>query len=223
MPSRFAFYSTPEYLADTFGVSTEGIDFYEYYNLKPTNRTTGMVLYEGEKQIVRMRWGFVGGKKFFKARAEEAHEKRMFKNAIRERRSLIFANGFFEWDKEDKESVPHYFTIPDQELFCIGGLYNAGVDKEDGLLRFSTAVLTVDANDVVSQIFHRMPLIIPPDAVDLWLDPTTPFDQVQDIIQPFPSNKMTSWEVESLPSRGDNGPDTIKPKSQKSTSLDDFF
>lgn len=222
MPSRFAFYSDKETVLDFYNIDNTDIDFYEYYNVKPTNRVTGLVWEDGDLKLVRLRWGFVKGKKFFKARAETAVEKRLFGKAMRERRGLVIANGFFEWDKDKTGSTPYYFTIKDQELFTLAGLYNSYIDEEDDTRKYTTAIITVPANSVVKPVFHRMPAIIARNKIKTWLDPSTDLETIQAMLQPYDDRQMLSWEVDPLPARGDNGPDTIK-KSAKSSNIDNFF
>ena len=112
--------------------------------------------------------------------------------------------------------------MKNEESFPIAGLYNTYIDEEDNVQKYTTAVLTVDSNKTVGEIFHRMPAILTPEQEDKWLDPSTDTETAQSLLMPYDDAKMQKWEVETLPARGDNGSDTIKEKA-KSASLDDFF
>ena len=220
MPSRFTFFSNAEEIKSKYPIKEISVDLYPYYNLKPTNRATG-IIFNGSYQLVRMRWGFVKGKQFFKARAESVYEKPMFRKAFQEKRCLVLANGFFEWNKETTTSIPYYFTVKNEPLFSLAGLYNSYVDEEDNETKYQFAVITTDANDLVGKIFHRMPVIIPHNLIEKWLDPKQTSETLISLLKPFPDHEMDSWQVDPLPSRGDNGPDTIKPAG--TSGLADFF
>ena len=224
MPSRFAFFARPEDITKRYGIKNIELEFYPYYNLKPTNRATGMIFDQEENQnkAVRLRWGFIKGQQFYKARGESIHEKRMFKKAFHERRCLIFANGFFEWDKQGSKRIPYYFTKKDRELMTYAGVYNSYIDEEDNQKRYRFAIITVEANPLVAKIFHRMPAVIAHTLVEQWLSPGMETNDLLKMLLPFDEELMESYEVNSLPAKGDNGPDTIKPLG-KATGLDEFF
>ncbi|MFV2014600.1 MAG: SOS response-associated peptidase [Candidatus Heimdallarchaeota archaeon] len=225
MPSRFAFFAKKEDLISRFPVDKIDMDYYNYYNIKPTNRVIGIVNSEetGENEVVRLRWGFVKGNKFFKARGETIHEKRLFGKAFKERRCLILANGFFEWKKEEGRSIPFYFKMKNDDLFAIGGVYNKYIDGEDeDKTKYRFAIITVEPNEIVEEIFHRMPLIFSRENELKWLDSETPEDDLLAMIIPYSGDLMEKYQVRELPSRKDRGPDTIAPVT-KTTALDDFF
>ena len=218
MPSRFSFYSTKEEIQAKYNIPDENlatIELHPYYNLKPTNRTTAIINDNGLK-VVRMKWGFVKGSDFYKVRAESINEKKLFSKAFKERRCVVLANGFFEWEKEDKKSIPYYFTVPDEPLFTIAGIFNKHLDEESGEEKYQCAVVTVDSNELVGRIFHRMPVIFKKPEMDQWLEPGTTEESLLKLLKTFPGEEMKTWQVERLPARGDNGPDTIKPVKPKS-------
>ena len=122
------------------------------------------------------------------------------------------------------KSIPYYFTVKDQNLFAIAGIYNNHKDEESGEEKYQCAVVTVDANELVAKIFHRMPVIFNEENVTKWLDPNESEDNLLDLLKPYPAEKMTNWKVNQLPARGDNGPDTIKKiKESKKPGLNQFF
>ncbi|MHA2168507.1 MAG: SOS response-associated peptidase [Candidatus Kariarchaeaceae archaeon] len=220
MPSRFAFFATPEDVKERYGIDEINVKFYPYYNVKPTNRATGVVKLD-KQEVVRLRWGFVKGKQFFKARDDTITEKRLFSKGFRERRCLILANGFFEWEKESGKSVPFYFKMKDDQLFAIAGVYNVHFDEEDKEDKYQFAVITTEANELVKPVFHRMPAIIPHDEIEDWFNYDQDPDVLQTMLRPYDEKLMESYQVDPLPSRGDNGPNTIRAVT--SSSLDDFF
>ena len=224
MPSRFAFYASKEEIEAKYNISTENLnELFPYYNLKPTNRTTAIVNEDGYK-LVRMYWGFTKGFQSYKARSESVHEKKLFKKAFTEKRCVILANGFFEWDRSGKERIPHYFTVPSEPLFGIAGIYNSYFDEEEEKMKYKCAVLTTEPHPIVEKIFHRMPVIFNKEEVFQWLDYTKSQDELLAMLKPF-QGEMNSWIVNTLPGRGDNGPDTIKlaKKKKAKKGLSEFF
>ena len=225
MPSRFAFFSSKEEIKAKFNVEIDdNIELHPYYNLKPTNRTTAIINNDG-LHLVRMKWGYINSMDQYKARAETIHQKNLFKKAFKERRCVVLANGFFEWVKEDKKSIPYYFSIKNEPLFPIAGIYNNHVDDESGEMKYQVAVVTTEANNVVAQIFHRMPVILNLEEFESWLDQNESEENLLKILKPYKANEMQYWKVKPLPARGDNGPATIKPakKESKKGGLTDFL
>ena len=134
---------------------------------------------------------------------------------------MILANGFFEWDRSGKERIPHYFTLKDDNLFAIAGIYNSYLDEEDDKIKYKCAVLTTEPHPIVEKIFHRMPVIFTKEKVGGWLNYDKTQEYLLDILKPY-EGEMKSWIVDTLPGRGDNGPDTIKP-AKKKKRLSDFL
>ncbi|MFX1507882.1 MAG: SOS response-associated peptidase [Promethearchaeota archaeon] len=222
MPSRLAFFASKEEIESTYGVSTENIEIYPYYNMKPTNRATGIVNEDGHK-LVRMYWGYTEGFQSYKARSETVHEKKLFRKAFVEKRCVILANGFFEWERMGKERIPHYFSLKKEPLFGIAGIYNSYLNEEESKIRYRCAVLTTEPHPVVEKIFHRMPVIFNRKQADFWLDHDKTQEELLVMLNPF-EGEMNSWIVDTLPSKGDNGPKTIKPTKKRPTkTLAEFF
>ncbi|MHA2053439.1 MAG: SOS response-associated peptidase [Candidatus Hodarchaeales archaeon] len=223
MPSRLAFFSSKDEIESTYGVSSENIEIYPYYNLKPTNKATGIVNEEGYK-LVRMYWGYTRGFQSYKARSETVHEKKLFRKAFAEKRCVIFANGFFEWERSGKERIPHYFSLKNKPLFGIAGIYNSYFNEEESKMKYKCAVLTTEPHPIVEKIFHRMPVIFNKKQVDLWLDHEKTQEELSVMLKPY-EGELNSWIVDTLPSKGDNGPETIKPikKKRSEKTLSEFF
>jgi len=113
-----------------------------------------------------MKWGFVGynGRPVINARSETAREKPMFQGAIRERRCLIPAGGYYEWQKAGAKKVKYRFFIPGQKLHFAGCWRQ---EKGSGLYTF--VILTRQAAGGAEAIHDRMPVIIPENRRDAWL------------------------------------------------------
>lgn len=121
-------------------------------------------------------WGFKGpgaGIRVINARSETAQEKRMFRDAFRYGRCVVPTNGFYEWTKT-KQKIKYLFEMPDEQLLYLAGLYEE-VGNETCMV-----VLTRAANESVSDVHDRMPVILTGDQLTLWLNET---DQAREIIE----------------------------------------
>lgn len=135
-------------------------------------------LEQGRRTFALVHWGFIPswtkevkpGRPLANARAETVLDKPSFRNAMRRRRCLVPADGFFQWQGEmPGRKQPYFVHRPDESLFAIAGLWEtwAGGDGSE----IDTALfITVPANERLSAIHHRMPAIIKPEDFDAWLD-----------------------------------------------------
>lgn len=129
------------------------------------------------RRLEAARWGLVPawaddvsvGQRAFNARAESAASKPMFRDAVRERRALVPADGWFEWQREGDAKTPHY--VHGDAPISFAGLY-AWWKQPDGSWLLSTAILTTAATGALAEIHERMPLVVAPEMRDAWLDPT---------------------------------------------------
>jgi putative SOS response-associated peptidase YedK len=104
------------------------------------------------------------------ARSETASTKPAFRDAMKSRRCLIPADGFYEWAKTAKGKQPYCFEVNDGELFAFAGLWERWKDPSGNSVE-TCSILTTTPNAVTSAVHDRMPVILDPDNYDLWLDP----------------------------------------------------
>jgi putative SOS response-associated peptidase YedK len=127
------------------------------YNVAPTDRVWAVAeATDGRRLLGTFAWGLGGGGKLINARAETLSDKPSFRDAFRRRRCLIPATGFFEW----RDKKPLYISPPNGEVLAFAGLWNP--DK-------TCTIVTTAANDLLSPIHERMPVILPPEAWTEWL------------------------------------------------------
>ncbi len=133
----------------------------------------------GRRLAGLFRWGFVPAfvkdpaamRPMINARAETALERPSFRGAVRYRRCLVPAQGFFEWRKKPGGGKTRFFcTLPDAPVMALAGLYERAVSP-DGEVRDTAAILTRPASPRMAAVHERMPLILPPAAFAAWLDP----------------------------------------------------
>lgn len=175
------------------------------YNIAPTQQVLVVRAKEGggSREAVLMKWGLIPswakdvkiGNKAINARGDTAAEKPMFRSAMKRRRCLIPADGFFEWKQTSaKKKQPYYIGLKQQKLFCFAGLWEHWHNEEQAI--DSCTILTTEANDFLRPLHDRMPVILPAEAYDEWLDPATQdASQVGHMLAPFPSNQMQAFAV----------------------------
>lgn len=146
------------------------------YNVCPTNPIAVCVTGEDGRWVRPMRWGFIprwyktpsDGPLLINARADGIAEKPAFREAVRERRGLVAATGFYEWHRpEGSPPLPWYVTRADGAPMILAAIWQDWGPPEE---RVSTcAIVTTDANDFMGRIHHRLPVILEPEQMALWL------------------------------------------------------
>ena len=167
------------------------------FNVAPTQEVVS-ILRDGTKHLDFLRWGLIPswakeesiGAKMINARAETLAEKPSFKRLLQGKRCLIVADGFYEWKKEQGGKTPMYFTLPNHELFAFAGLWDTWKQPDGQYIRTCT-IITTQPNDLVAPIHDRMPVILPADAQEEWLDPALHDTHVlQQLLKPYTANPM---------------------------------
>ncbi len=132
---------------------------------------------------------------FPNARAETAALRPAFRAALRRRRCLVLADGFYEWHGPKGQRQPWRFTLRDGRPFALAGLWERHFTP-DGSELLTCAVLTTQANRLIRPIHHRMPVILPPEAYSAWLHPgERSADEVEKWLRPYPASQMRGYPV----------------------------
>lgn len=146
------------------------------YNICPTNNVHAITSDNDARRLKAMRWGFLphwyksptDGPLLINARAETIAEKPAFKSAARTRRCLIPATGFFEWTKDSEGTrLPWYIRRVDEEPLVFAGVWQVWEKGDTSVV--TCAIVTCAANHTMSQIHHRMPVILTEETWPLWL------------------------------------------------------
>lgn len=137
-------------------------------------------------------------KRSINARAETLTEKPSFRNLLKSKRCLVPADGFFEWQVTPQGKVPHRILLKNEELFSFAGLWDEFVDKATGEVLHTYTIITTDANDLVKPIHDRMPVILSPEAEELWLDEHESQDDLLSLLKPHDADKMKEYPVSTL-------------------------
>ena len=154
-------------MAEVFGLDEEPV-LAPRFNIAPTQDVTVVRAPSGRRQAGQVQWGLVPswardesiGSKLINARAETVAEKPAFRAALRARRCLVLADGFFEWQPAGGRKQPWYFRARDGRPFAFAGLWERW-QPAGGEAVESCAIITTEANDVVRPVHERMPVILP--------------------------------------------------------------
>jgi putative SOS response-associated peptidase YedK len=150
------------------------------YNIAPTQPVPVIRQHpkEPRRELSLVRWGLIpswakdssGAARMINARSETAATKPAFRDALKFRRCLISADGFYEWQRTGKTKQPYCFEVNEGELFAFAGIWERWKDPNGQWVK-SCSILTTTPNAVTSPVHDRMPVILEPDNYDLWLDP----------------------------------------------------
>lgn len=122
-------------------------------------------------------------------------EKPSFQAPFQNERCLILADGFFEWKQEGVRKIPYFIRLKSQAPFGFAGLWSNWVNPNGGEIK-SCTIVTCEPNELISPIHNRMPVIVPRDKREEWLDPTNHHAaRLQSILQPYPADEMEAYPV----------------------------
>jgi putative SOS response-associated peptidase YedK len=192
MCGLYSFRKSPEEVRAMFGYP-EQPNFPPRLHVAPGQPIAIVRGEQDNRHFALVRWGFVPswskelkpGRPLISARSETVFEKPSFRHAIRRRRCLIPADGFYEW-KGDMPGAkqPFHITRPGDELFAFGGIWEHWM-APDGSELESAAMLTTAPNAMMEQIHNRMPVVIEPHDYSRWLDHSRPDGKsVVDLMKP---------------------------------------
>src|SRR5690625_3098492 len=147
-----------------------------------------VVVRDQENMIAIMKWGFAPGfakQPLINARGETIDIKPTFKNSFYNRRCIIPVSSFFEWENIDGKKIRRRISISNEKIFSLAGLYDVFQDKE-GKEYAAYTIITTEANKEIKVIHHRMPVIIPKDMENIWLDRNNRnIKELKDLLRPY--------------------------------------
>lgn len=168
------------------------------YNIAPTQPVWAVTQSDEQRRISEFKWGLIPAwsekaTSIINVRAESVDKKAMFSESFRRRRCLIPADGFYEWEKLGKARQPHLFQLKSGEPFMFAGIWDRW-KRQDNTIN-SCAIITTEANDLLSEIHQRMPVILHPENYDEWLQNNARVEDLQAMLVPFPSSEMMGHTV----------------------------
>lgn len=202
MCGRFAV-SQPRFTRIEQALKTSFAPVLPRYNIAPTQPIAVIRQIDDAYVMSEMKWGLVPAwsktplttYSTFNARLETVTEKPVFRSALRHRRCLIPASGFYEWHTEDKHKQPYYFTLATGEEMALAGLWEEWKGA-DGTALQTCAILVGASNALVGKIHDRMATIVPENHYQDWLNPNEKTDYLLAMLTaPYLADKMKAWKV----------------------------
>ena len=208
MCGRFTVISAPEAMRALFRYP-EQPNFPPRYNVAPTQPIAVVRLQEAKRQFVLMRWGllpsWVKDPKAFSlvinARGESVLDKPAFSHAMKRRRCLIPADGFYEWQATGGRKQPYYVRAKSGAPLAFAGLWETWTGPNGEELD-TVAIITTTANRTLAAIHARMPVIVPEEAFDLWLNcAEVDAETAAALIAPAPDDLLEAYEISTAVNR----------------------
>jgi len=226
MCGRYSLAATTEELVEIFAVPAAPLLPLPVprWNVAPTQYAPTLVLGPEGRRLGALRWGLVPfwagdpsiGNRLVNARSETAHEKPAFREALRRRRCLVPADGFYEWKPPPSAGgpkkgagTPYWIHRADRGVMTFAGLWErwrpggegAGTQVEP-LHTFT--ILTTDAPGWLRDVHDRVPVIVAPEHRDRWMNPETPLDEARGLLLPPPEDALVAHQVSTRVNRPAN-------------------
>lgn len=213
MCGRYRLTSKDRVIAKHFGSDTD-IEWSARYNIAPTQPMPAIRQdpRQPKRVLSLLGWGLIPswatdssiGAKLINARAETAAEKPAFRDALRDRRCLIPADGFYEWSRAGRTKQPYCFEVNRGETFAFAGLWDRWNGPGGSPLETCT-ILTTNANSLLADIHDMMPVILRSEDYDLWLDPGFQrTDAIADLLRPYEAGLMNRYPLSTRINRVEN-------------------
>lgn len=195
------------------------------YNVAPTQQVPVVRTDASHRQLTTMHWGLIPSWakdakiacSTINARAETIAEKPAFRTALKKRRCLVVADGYYEWLKVGKAKQPYLYEVDGGKAFAFAGLWEQWWGPEG---RFETplescTILTTDANRLAREVHNRMPVILSPRDYDVWLDAAVKtIDDLRYLFEPYPDDAMSVRPVSTYVNNARNeGPECVLSNS----------
>ena len=204
MCGRFALTVDPADLQEAFPQFTIPLQASPRFNIAPSQPIM-VVPNDGTNKADFFVWGLIPswakdpaiGNNLVNARAETLAEKPAFRSAYKYHRCLILADGFFEWQAQpgSKSKVPHFIRLKSEKPFAFAGLWEHW-QSPDGSEIKSATIITTEPNELMATIHNRMPVILPKEAYEQWLDPSPRnAADLQSLLISYPAEDMKTYPI----------------------------
>lgn len=199
----------PEALRTRFDVEVPD-DIPRRYNIAPGDDLVA-IRNDATESVDVLEWGFIPSwaddpndvPTPINARSETVAEKSMFRDAFEERRCLILADGFYEWQGSRGSKQPYRIQRADGEPYAYAGLWETWTPPSGGVQRVTCTILTTEANDVVAGIHDRMPVMLEADEESAWVGGAD-VAELQAMLDPYPESLLKAYPVSKAVNDPDN-------------------
>lgn len=243
MCGRYATSQTSDDLIRDFGADlvSLGDELDPDFNMAPTKQAPVLVGRRADgaadgapaqRELLSARWGLIPswakdasiGARLINARAETVAEKPSFRRAFAKRRTLVPADGYYEWyagepdekgrgDKGKARKQPFFIRSKDGSPLAMAGLHEFWKDPASGEWVISFTIITTTAEDAVGHLHERMPLLVDPGGWDDWLDPAPrATEELMELLTPAAPGTLDAYPVSTAVNHvRNNGPELIAP------------
>ena len=202
-----------DYLSEYYDIQDVKSDFeVPRYNVAPGQEVISIINDGSKNRVGLLKWGFIppftkdekNSYSTINAKAETLHEKPSFKGSFEHKRCIILADGFYEWKRDKDQKQPLRVLMKDKKIFPIAGLWST-YTKSDGSKLYTTTIITTQANELMTDIHDRMPVILSEDNKKKWLDPhVSDLDQLKSMLKPYASSFMYAYPVSDIVNNSKN-------------------
>ena len=218
MCGRYCITSAPEAIRALFRYPNRP-NFPPRYNVAPTQPVPIVRLMEGERRFALVRWGLIppwvkdpkGFALLINARGETVNEKPAFRNAMKRRRCLFPADGFYEWKVQGPRRRAFHARRPGGGPLAFAGLWETWMGP-DGEEMETAAIVTTQANKEMGTVHHRAPVILSPEQFDFWLSHEVDAKAAAELFKPAPDGSMEVYEVSPAVNKvANDSPELVEP------------
>lgn len=222
MCGRFAFFSSHEAMIRLFGLPPGTAAVEPRWNIAPTQYVpTVRVDHDGVRRLALLYWGLIPGwakeraigARMINARAETVAEKPSFRTALRRRRCLVLASGYYEWQATPDGKQPYFIRRGDGDPFAMAGLWESWIETPGEPPLESCTIITTEAAPPLDRIHHRVPVVLPQAAHARWLEPREPdVEALRALLTPPETGSLVAEPVSRRVNNARNeGPDLVLP------------
>ncbi|MGO4183399.1 DUF159 family protein [Paenibacillus sp. FSL A5-0031] len=204
MCGRYTLTVTLEELMVRYMIEETMVPFHRpKYNIAPSQQVLTIINDGQNNRLGELKWGLVPpwaddpkiGFQMLNARSETAASKPAFQAPLQRKRCLIPADGFYEWKTTAQGKQPMRFVLKNRSLFSMAGLYETWISPEGTKIN-SCTILTTTPNELVSEVHDRMPVILRPEAEQLWLNrAVTDVKMITPLLKPYSSHELEAYPV----------------------------
>jgi putative SOS response-associated peptidase YedK len=204
MCGRYRLSKRKQLIEEYFETANE-VDWEPRYNIAPS-QNVGIIRQDPSRprrEFSKVRWGLIPcwakepsiGHQMINARSETVADKPAFREAFKNRRCLVPADGFYEWARNGKAKQPFHFGMQTGSLFAFAGIWDQWRDTSGNLVE-TCSILTTTPNSLLAAVHDRMPVILETENYELWLDPGFKYlDALSEMLVPFNPNLMKGYPV----------------------------
>lgn len=216
MCGRYTLYKTEDHLSDRFNLAAKPMLVADNYNVAPGQSMPVVINRQGKNLAELMQWGLVPkwiakpGLRLINARAESLFIRPTWGQIVKQCRCIVPANGFYEWKMADGIKQPFYIQLKNQQFIAFAGLWNSVKDAEGYEIK-TFSIITTKANEKMSEIHDRMPVILKPEDESRWLESSLEAQEVKSLLEPCEDKNLEIYMV---------NPDVNNPRSSGNHLID---